>query len=120
MPSSAPSISRTRRKRRSSPPAARPSARSPSHSRYECRCARTRVGLQWRKFAKGLPMIARPTVSLALLALLLAPAAADEPKVFACSFTAGVTHAYDKGQFTAEKASPLNFGIAAIDHNAQT
>jgi hypothetical protein len=65
-------------------------------------------------------MIARPIVSLALLALLLAPAAADEPKAFACSFTAGVTHAYDKGQFTAEKASPLAFGIAAIDLNAQT
>ena len=65
-------------------------------------------------------MIARMTVALALLAPLVAPAAADEPKAFACSFTAGVTHAYDKGQFTAEKASPLAFGIAAIDHNAQT
>jgi hypothetical protein len=65
-------------------------------------------------------MIARPTVLLALLALHHAPAAADEPKAFACSFTAGVTHAYDKGQFTAEKASPLAFGIAAIDHTAQT
>jgi hypothetical protein len=42
-------------------------------------------------------MIARPIVALALLALLLGPAAADEPKAFACSFTAGVTHAYDKG-----------------------
>ena len=51
---------------------------------------------------------------------MLAPAAADEPKAFACSFTVGVTHAYDKGQFTAEKASPLAFGIAAIDLNAQT
>ena len=50
-------------------------------------------------------MIARPLAALALLALLLArPAAADEPKAFACSFTAGVTHAYDKGKFTAEKA----------------
>ena len=65
-------------------------------------------------------MIARPTISLALLALLLGPTAADEPKAFACSFTAGVTHAYDKGQFTAEKASPLDFGIAGIDHGAQT
>src|SRR5262245_59052996 len=66
------------------------------------------------------PMTARPTVALWLLALLLGPAAADEPKAFACNFTAGVTHAYDKGQFTAEKASPLAFGIAAIDHAAQT
>jgi hypothetical protein len=65
-------------------------------------------------------MIARPTVLLALLVLHHAAAAADEPKAFACSFTAGVTHAYDKGQFTAEQASPLAFGIAAIDHGAQT
>ena len=43
-------------------------------------------------------MTARPTVALALLALLLGAAVADEPKAFACSFTVGVTHAYDKGQ----------------------
>ena len=65
-------------------------------------------------------MIARWTVALAVLALWLGPVAADEPKAFACTFTAGVTHAYDKGQFTAEKASPLAFGIAAIDHKTQT
>jgi hypothetical protein len=65
-------------------------------------------------------MIARPLVSLVLLALLPGPAGANEPKAFACSFTAGVTHAYDKGKFTPEKASPLAFGIAGIDHNAQT
>jgi hypothetical protein len=65
-------------------------------------------------------MIARPAAVLALLALATAAASADEPKAFACSFTAGVTHAYDKGKFTAEKASPLAFGIAGIDHNAQT
>jgi uncharacterized protein YfiM (DUF2279 family) len=66
------------------------------------------------------PMIARPTVALAVLALWLGPVAADEPKAFACTFTAGVTHAYDKGQFTAEKASPLSFGILAIDHMGQS
>ena len=65
-------------------------------------------------------MIARPTVALAVLALWLGPAVADEPKAFACNFTAGVTHAYDKGQFTAEKASPLAFGILTIDHTTQT
>jgi hypothetical protein len=65
-------------------------------------------------------MIARPTVSLTLLALLMTPAAADEPKAFVCSFTAGVTHSYDKGQFAPEKASALAFGIASIDLKAQT
>jgi hypothetical protein len=66
-------------------------------------------------------MIARPTACLALLALLAAPAvAADEPKVFACTFAAGATHSYDKGRFAAEKAAPLAFGIAGINPQAQT
>ena len=59
-------------------------------------------------------MLARPTVSLALLALLAAPAAADEPKTYACSFTTGVTYAYEKGQFALEKTGPLAFGITTI------
>ena len=62
-------------------------------------------------------MIARPIVSLACWCCCRGPAGADEPKAFACSFTAGVTHSYDKGQFTAEKAAPLAFGIAGIDHH---
>jgi hypothetical protein len=70
--------------------------------------------------SKGQPMIARPTVFLALLALLTRPAAADEPKAFACSFTVGVTYAYEKGQFALENTGPLAFGIAAIDLKAQT
>ena len=65
-------------------------------------------------------MIARPTAALALLALLATPSAADEPKAFSCTFVNGVTHSYDKGAFSAEKASPLAFGIAAIDARAQT
>lgn len=65
-------------------------------------------------------MIARPTVALALLALLVSPSAAEEPKAFSCTFVEGVTHSYDNGAFTAEKASPLAFGIAAIDTQAQT
>jgi len=65
-------------------------------------------------------MIRRPTATLALLALLASPSAADEPKAFACSFDVGVTHSYGSGAFTAEKASPLAFGIAAIDAGAQT
>ena len=64
-------------------------------------------------------MIARTAVVLAL-ALLAAPAAADEPKAFACSFTVGVTFSYDKGQFVQEKTGPLAFGITAIDTTAQT
>jgi len=65
-------------------------------------------------------MIARPTAALALLALLASPSVADEPKAFSCTFANGVTHSYDNGAYTAEKASPLAFGIAAIDAKAQT
>ncbi len=68
-------------------------------------------------------MLARPTVCLALLALATLPAAraaADEPKAFACNFTTGVTHVYDKGRYVAEKAAPFAFGISAIDARAQT
>jgi hypothetical protein len=68
-------------------------------------------------------MIVRPAVALALLAplaLLASPSAADEPKAFACTFGNGVTHSYDKGAYVEEKASPLSFGIASIDANAQT
>ena len=66
-------------------------------------------------------MTARPTILLALLMPLAATAAAAaEPKAFACSFPAGVMHAYDKGRFAEEKASPIAFGIAAIDTKAQT
>jgi hypothetical protein len=62
----------------------------------------------------------RLPLALALLWLGSAPGAADEPKAFACSFIEGVTHSYEKGQYVAEKAAPLAFGIAAIDMNAQT
>ena len=65
-------------------------------------------------------MIVRPAVVLTLLALLASPSAADEPKAFTCTFVNGITHSYDKGAYTAEKASPLSFGIAAIDVGAQT
>ena len=46
--------------------------------------------------------------------------AAEEPKAFACTFTNGVSFSYEKGQFATEKASPLSFGVAAIDLAAQT
>src|SRR5262245_17330641 len=50
-----------------------------------------------------------------------APArATEEPKAFACKFTRGVTHTYDKGRFARKKAAPLSFGIAAINAPAQT
>jgi hypothetical protein len=61
-------------------------------------------------------------VALAWLALSasLSPSLADEPKAFACTFAEGLTHSYDKGAFVAEKASPLAFGLDAIDARAQT
>ena len=62
-------------------------------------------------------------VAALLLSMVLTGApvrAADEPKEFACTFTNGVAHSYDGGQFATEKASPLSFGVAAIDHAAQT
>jgi len=65
-------------------------------------------------------MFARPIVAFALLAVLVSPSAAEEPKAFTCTFASGVAHSYDNGAFTAEKASPLAFGIAAIDAEAQT
>src|SRR5262249_19391468 len=56
-----------------------------------------------------------------LLCLLggLPPAAAD-PTSYSCSFAAGTAHAYDKGQFVAEKPAPLSFSIGAIDGAAQS
>ena len=68
-------------------------------------------------------MVNRSAVVLALLASLVLPAspsAADDPKAFTCNFVNGVTHSYDNGAYTAEKASPLAFGISAIDARAQT
>jgi hypothetical protein len=65
-------------------------------------------------------MIARSAVALALLAMLTRPAAADEPKAFACNFTTGVAHIYEKGAYVAEPSAPLAFGIAAIDVATQT
>ncbi len=65
-------------------------------------------------------MTARLAIAFALLALAASAAAADEPKAFACTFTTGVSHSYEKGQYLTEKASPLSFGIAAIDTKAQT
>jgi hypothetical protein len=65
-------------------------------------------------------MTIRPAVALCLCAVLAgAPAAADQPKAFACTFSKGVTHVYDKGEFVAEKAAPISFGIEAIDTAAQ-
>jgi hypothetical protein len=64
-------------------------------------------------------MLARPIACLTLLALLALPASADEPKAFACNFNTGITHSYDKGAYASEKAAPLAFGIAGIDHGAQ-
>jgi|SRR5262249_30972234 len=65
-------------------------------------------------------MIARPIAAFALVIVLASPSGADEPRGFQCTFTDGVTHSYDNGAFTAEKASPLAFGIASIDARAQS
>jgi hypothetical protein len=65
-----------------------------------------------------------PRLAAALLVAMLLPGAAaraaDEPSAFACTFGTGVSHSYEKGQFAAEPASPLAFGVAAIDLAAQT
>jgi len=49
----------------------------------------------------------------------LAPAAA-EPAAFVCTFQQGTAHAYEMGQFAAEKVAPLSFGISAVNVAAQT
>ena len=66
-------------------------------------------------------MTIKPLVGFLLMAVLAAPPAlADQPKAFTCNFVKGVTHVYDKGEFTAEKAAVMSFGIEAIDIAAQT
>ena len=65
-------------------------------------------------------MIARPIARVVLLIVLASPSAAEEPKAFNCTFTEGITHFYTNGAFAAEKASPLTFGISAIDAKAQS
>lgn len=64
--------------------------------------------------------IAKTIVLLGLGALLAGPTVASEPTAFACRFTDGVTHAYDKGKYAAEPAAPLAFGIEAVNTKAQT
>ena len=66
-------------------------------------------------------MLARLSTALLLVLLAANPArAADEPKAYTCAFASGVAHVYEKGQFVAEKAAALSFGIAAINEQAQT
>jgi len=65
-------------------------------------------------------MIGRSIAVVVLLILLASSSAADEPKAFNCTFTEGVTHSYNNGALIAEKASPLMFGISAIDGKAQS
>lgn len=64
--------------------------------------------------------IVKPIALLALCGWFVSPAVADDPTAFACRFTDGITHSYDKGKFTAEKAAALAFGIETIDTKAQT
>jgi len=65
-------------------------------------------------------MTARLSIALVLLGLAAATASADEPKAYTCTFADGVTQFYEQGRFVEEKATPLTFGIAAIDTRAQT
>jgi hypothetical protein len=62
----------------------------------------------------------RFSCALILSVLLALPAAAAEPAAFVCTFSAGTAHAYDKGQFLAEKVAPLTFSIAALNTSAQS
>jgi hypothetical protein len=66
------------------------------------------------------PMALRLSIAALLLALAAPAGATEPPKAFACTFTAGVTHSYERGRFAAEAAAPLAFGIAAINDKAQT
>ena len=59
------------------------------------------------------------TFLFAMLSGIAAPAAAD-PAAFVCTFQEGTAHAFDKGQFAAEKVAPLNFGISAVNMGAQS
>jgi hypothetical protein len=56
---------------------------------------------------------------LSCVLLAIAPAAAD-PTAFVCTFQEGTAHAYDKGQFAAEKAAPITFGISAVNMGTQS
>jgi len=62
----------------------------------------------------------RLSCALLLLVLFGVPAAADDPSAFVCTFSIGTAHAYDKGQFAAEQAAPLRFGISAVNVAAQS
>src|SRR5262245_36982762 len=48
------------------------------------------------------------------------PPAGAEPTRYTCDFAVGTAHAYDKGQFVAEKPAPLSFGIDAINGATQS
>ena len=65
-------------------------------------------------------MSVRLSAAFLAFVLLALPAAAAEPTAFVCTFSAGVAHAYDKGQFAAEKAAPLTFAISAVNAAAQS
>ena len=66
-------------------------------------------------------MLARLTLASVLVLLTVAPGrAGPEPKALACKFERGVAQVYEKGQFAAEAAAPLAFGIASIDSSRQT
>ena len=58
---------------------------------------------------------------LLCLALAALPASAEEqPRAYACTFSAGTALTYDHGQFASRPAEPLSFEIADIALGPQT
>ena len=62
----------------------------------------------------------RSLVVCLVLGLLAAPAAADDPKGFVCSFKTGATYTYAKSRFRPAKASPVMLEVDRIDHATQS
>ena len=66
-------------------------------------------------------MIARlPAVLMLVVLAAHAARAADEPTALQCTFNTGQSYVFEKGQFVLEKVTPLTFGIASINAQAQT
>ena len=66
-------------------------------------------------------MLARCCAAAGLLLLMTAWAGATEdPKAYACTFSAGAAYSYDSGTFKPEKVGPITFDIAAINPEMQS
>ncbi len=65
-------------------------------------------------------MRARILTAVALLASATVAQAAEDPKSFACTFSAGAAFSYEGGSFKPEKVGPITFEIAAINPELQS